>query len=197
MPTRQKKALRKVPQKRSRTRKRSTTDRLPLIEKALKKRTKADLIKIVMTLAKGNVTLSRDLERVLDVRKPVDLLIADVESAICRATDVDDRDTNHNFDYDYGAYKDVKKGFKKLIKMGSLKEVKELAIGLMKDGSYQVECSDEGLMTDDIEDCLNPVIRAVRSEGGDLASKWAFAMLGEDRVGFICEKQLKAMTRQV
>lgn len=194
MPTRRKKPLLKMPRKRSS--KRSTTDRFPLIEKALKKRTKADLVKLVVKLAKSNATLSRDLESALDVRKPVDLLISDVESAICRATDFDERDANHNFDYDYGAYEDVKKGFKELIALGSLEEVKELAIRLMKDGSYQVECSDEGMMTDDIEDCLKPVIRAVKSDGGDSASKWAFAMLLEDRVGFLCEKQLKAMAGQ-
>jgi len=152
------------------------------------------LIKIILKLAKGNFTLTRALEAELNVNKSVELLISDVESAICRATDFDDRDINHNFDYDYDAYEDVEKGFRQLIKKGCLEEVKKLAIRLMKDGSYQVECSDEGMMTEDIEACLKPVIRAVKSVGGDSASKWAFAMLGKDRVGFICEKELKRMT---
>ena len=39
----------------------------------------------------------------------------------------------------------------------------ELALSLMKSGSEQVEMSDEGLMTADIEDCLRVVIKAVKS----------------------------------
>ena len=58
----------------------------------------------------------------------------------------------------------------------------------MKDGSYQVECSDEGLMTDDISACLQPVIDAVKAAGDD-AAKWAFEMQIADRVGFICDKE--------
>jgi len=47
-----------------------------------------------------------------------------------------------------------------------------LALELMKRGSYQVEMSDEGLMTGTIEDCLSVVIEALRtcdfaSDGGD------------------------------
>ena len=61
---------------------------------------------------------------------------------------------------------------------------------LMKDGSYQVECSDEGLMTDDIRQCLKPVIQAVKAAGGIEAAKWAGAMRNADRVRFICDKEL-------
>ena len=38
----------------------------------------------------------------------------------------------------------------------------ELSLELMDRGSYQVEMSDEGLMTDDIEECLKVVIQALR-----------------------------------
>ena len=117
-------------------------------------------------------------------------------SCVCVATDFDDRDINHNFDYDYEAYQSVEKGFKALIKLGNLEAAKELALRLMKDGSYQVECSDEGMMTEDIEACLKPVIRALKRVGGDAARNWALAMLTEDRVGFICEKELKRMAGQ-
>ena len=190
MAKKRKKTLRKPP------RKRSTTDRYPLIEKALKKRTKADLIGLIMELAKSNAALSRTLETELNVQKPVDLLVADVESAICLATDFDDRDFNHNFDYDYDAYESVKKGFKKLVKLGHLEDVKRLALRLMNDGSYQVECSDEGMMTDDIEACLRPVIRAVKTTQAAEASRWASEMLLADRVGFICEHELKPLAGQ-
>ena len=40
----------------------------------------------------------------------------------------------------------------------------ELSLELMKQGSYQVEMSDEGLMTEDIEDCLNVVLKALEEE---------------------------------
>lgn len=190
MAKKHKKTLRKPP------RKRPTTDRFPLIEKALKKRTKADLVKLFVKLAKGNAELSRTLEAELDVRKPVDLLVADIESAICLATDFDDRDVNHNFDYDYDAYVDVEKGFKKLIKLGHLEVLASLALRLMKDGSRQVECSDEGMMTDDIEACLKPVIRAVKTKQAGGVSEWAIEMLMADRVGFICENELKRLAGQ-
>jgi hypothetical protein len=45
-------------------------------------------------------------------------------------------------------------------------------------------------MTDDISDCLKPVIRAVKAAGGDEAIKWASDMQIADRVGFICDKEL-------
>jgi hypothetical protein len=34
---------------------------------------------------------------------------------------------------------------------------------LMKHGSHQVEMSDEGLMTEDIEGCLNVVLEALKT----------------------------------
>jgi hypothetical protein len=43
----------------------------------------------------------------------------------------------------------------------------------MKDGGSQAECSDEGLMTDEIGQCLKPVIRAAKAAGGEKAVKWA------------------------
>ena len=38
----------------------------------------------------------------------------------------------------------------------------ELSLELMKQGSYQVEMSDEGLMTQDIEECLRVVLKALK-----------------------------------
>ena len=62
---------------------------------------------------------------------------------------------------------------KKLIELGQFEEAKSLALKLMKDGSYQVECSDEGLMTEDIQDCMRPVIQAVQSANDKEAAKWS------------------------
>ena len=74
----------------------------------------------------------------------------------------------------------------------------QLSLELMKQGSYQVEMSDEGLMTDDIQECLMPVIRALKTR--DLPSRevlaWREAMTKSDRVGFICEEQLRALHHQ-
>ena len=60
----------------------------------------------------------------------------------------------------------------------------------MKAGGYQVESSDEGLMTDEISDCLRPVILAVKAVGGDEAAKWAFEIQIADHVGFIYDNEL-------
>ena len=63
--------------------------------------------------------------------------------------------------------------------MGHLREAMALSLGLMKQGSYQVEMSDEGLMTDDIEACLRVVINALKKSHlppGDII-EWCVAMI--------------------
>jgi hypothetical protein len=173
-----------------RTRKLAKSDRFPLIDAELRKRTKADLIAMILAIAKEHAVVARELEDRLNIEKPVDLLVADVSSAIDRATDFDERMMNHNFDVDWQAYADVQKGLSLLVELGHLADAKSLALKLMKDGSYQVECSDEGLMTEEIQDCLKPVIDAVKSAGGGEAARWAKDMSIADRVGFICDKEL-------
>ncbi|MEQ8788222.1 MAG: hypothetical protein RIC55_18075 [Pirellulaceae bacterium] len=176
-----------------RPRKTAKTDRFPLIDKALRKRTKADLVAMILDVAREHAAVARELEDRLNVDKPVDLLLADVSSAIDRATDFDERMSNHNFDVDWQAYADVQKGLSLLVKQGRLAEAKTLSLKLMRDGSYQVECSDEGMMTEDIEQCLKPVIRAVKAAGGPEAGKWAAEMSEADRVKFICDKELAVL----
>lgn len=171
-------------------RKLAKSDRFPLIESELHKRTKAELIALVLVIAREHAVVARELEDRLAIEKPLDLLIADVSSAIDLATDFDERMMNHNFDVDWQAYADVQKGLALLVELNHLADAKSLALQLMKDGSYQVECSDEGLMTDEISECLQPVIRAVEAAGGDEAAKWAADMQAADRVGFICDKEL-------
>lgn len=171
-------------------RKLAKADGFPLIEKELRKRTKADLIAMILKIAKDHAVVARELEHRLNVEKPADLLVADVSASIDRATDFDERKMNNNFDVDWQAYADVQKGLSQLVKLGQLEDAKSLALKLMKDGSYQVEFSDEGLMTDDICECLKPVIQAVKAAGGDEASKWAGEMQQADRVGFICDQEL-------
>ncbi|MDB5391114.1 MAG: hypothetical protein JWM11_6760 [Planctomycetaceae bacterium] len=169
-------------------------DRFPLIENALRKRTKEELIGTIMMLAKGHAVVARELEAKLDVKLPVDLLIADVSSAIDRATDFDERFLNTNFEFDWQAYEQVKKGLSQLLTLGQLEAAKSLAIKLMQDGSRQAEYSEEGLMTEDICECLKPVIRAVKAVGGIEATKWAREMQREDRGGFICDQELAKLS---
>ena len=50
-----------------RPRKLAKTDRFPLIEKALRKRTKADLVQMILMIAKDHAVVARELESRLDV----------------------------------------------------------------------------------------------------------------------------------
>ncbi len=171
-------------------RKLAESDRFRLIEMELHKQTKADLVAAILAIAKKHAVVARELEDRLTIDKPVDLLVADVSSAIDRATEFDENMLNHNFDVDWQAYADVQKGLSLLVERGHLAKAKSLALKLMNDGSYQVECSDEGLMTDEVCQCLKPVIQAVKAAGGHEATKWASEMQQADRVGFICEREL-------
>ena len=100
-----------------------------------------------------------------------------------------------NFDYDYDAYDAVKRNYSRLIDLGHLRTVMELSLELMDQGSYQVEMSDEGMMTDDIEECLQVVIDALGQcdlPANDITA-WCAGMLKKDRVGFICDKGLQTL----
>ncbi len=122
-------------------------------------------------------------------------LVAATRQAISDATDFDDREINCNFDYDYQAYATVESNLKRLVDLGCFREAMELSLELMEQGSYQVESSDEGMMTDDIEDCLRVVVKTLKKSGlpaKELAG-WCNAMAKKDRVGFICEDELDAL----
>ena len=54
-------------------RKLAKSDRFPLIEKELCKRTKADLIAMILAIAKEHAVVARELEDRLNIEKPVDL----------------------------------------------------------------------------------------------------------------------------
>ncbi len=85
-------------------RKRKKVDRFPLIETALRKRAKAELVETIMMLAKQHTNVSRELANELNIEKPADLLKEDVGLAIAHATDFDERMINHNFNVDWQAY---------------------------------------------------------------------------------------------
>lgn len=124
-----------------------------------------------------------------------DELVAATRQAIADATDFEARDSNRNFDYDYEAYSEVKRNLARLIDSGELHQAMQLALELMKRGSYQVESSDEGMMTEDIEECLSVVITALKKSDLPAADvlTWCSAMIANDRVGFIADRQLQSL----
>ncbi len=121
--------------------------------------------------------------------------MAATRQAIADATDFDDRDINRNFDYDDDAYREVKRNLGRLIASGHLRSAMQISLELMKQGSHQVEMSDEGMMTEDIEDCLGVVLKILKK--CDLPAEeviaWCSAMLDNDRVGFIAREPLQSL----
>ena len=157
--------------------------------------TKAELVDTLVEIARADRGIMRQLESRFGVEPPPKELVAATREAIADATDFDEREINRNFDYDYEAYRVVKRNFGRLIEMGHLRAVMELSLELMSQGSCQVEMSDEGMMTDDVEACLQVVITALRKCDlpADEVIAWCAGMLQRDRVGFICDKELRAL----
>lgn len=174
---------------------RKQTEPTAALRQALTRRKKAELVEVLLELAQADRGFLRQLTARFDVAATPDELVAATRQAIADATDFDERDVNHNFDYDYEAYAEVQRNLGRLIAGGQLRPAMELALELMKQGSYQVEMSDEGLMTDDIQDCLSVVLKAVAK--CDLPSDeliaWCSAMLAKDRVGFIARESLESL----
>jgi hypothetical protein len=172
-----------------------TADVAKRLRKALTKRTKDELIDVLVELARDDRNILRQLDARFELEAQPQELVVATRQAIADATDFDEREINRNFDYDFAAYEAVKRNLGRLVVLGQLRLAMELSLELMDRGSYQVEMSDEGLMTDDIEECLKVVIQALRK--CDLPSSeliaWCRDMLKKDRVGFICEKELKAL----
>ena len=150
---------------------------------------------MLVKLARDDRNVLRQLDARFELEAPPQELAAATRQAIADATDFDERDSNRNFDYDYAAYEAVRRHLSRLVGLGELRLAMELSLELMDQGSYQVEASDEGLMTGDIEECLKVVIQALRKcdlPASELTA-WCRDMLQKDRVGFICEKELKSL----
>lgn len=165
------------------------------LRQALSRRKKAELVEVLLELAQADRGVLRQLTARFDVSAPPDKLVAVTRQAIADATDFDKRAINRNFDYDYEAYREVKRNLGRLIAAGQLRLALQLALELMKQGSYQVEMSDEGRMTEDIEECLSVVVETL--ETCDLPAAeiitWCSAMLDNDRVGFIAREPLQSL----
>ena len=121
---------------------------------------------------------------------PGEELIAATRQAIADATNFDDREINYNLDYDHRAYEEVKRNFLHLVDLGQWASLMELALELMRKGSYQVAMSDEGMMTDEIVECLHVAIQAFTK--ADLprqeVAAWCADMTFADQIGFICDR---------
>ncbi len=174
----------------------ATTDRL---KAALAKRKKSELIDVIAEFASVNRGIQRQLDSRFGVEAPPEELIAATRVAIADATDFDEREIKYNFDYDYQTYSTVKRNLGRLIESGHLRAAMELSLELMSQGSYQVEMSDEGLMTDDIAECLQVVIEAVTKTDLPAAhvTAWCAEMSRQDRVGFICDGELAILAKKV
>ena len=173
----------------------SATDAFQRLREALAKRTKDELIEALVEFAREDHKLLRRLGARFELEASAKELVAATRLAIADATDFDERDINRNFDYDYEAYDEVKRNLSRLVDLGQLRPVMELSLELMRQGSYQVEMSDEGLMTPTIEECLSVVVEALRKSDlppGDVIA-WCAEMNKKDRVGFIYERELKAL----
>ncbi len=162
---------------------------------ALTGRKKAELVDILLQLAQADRGVLRQLTARFDVAAAPAELVAATRQAIADATAFDERDINRNFDYDDEAYREVKRNLSHLVASGHLRPAMQLSLELMKHGSQQVEMSDEGMMTDDIEDCLSVVLKILRK--CDLPAEeviaWCSAMLDHDRVDFIAREPLQSL----
>ena len=165
------------------------------LRRALTRRTKAELVDMLMELAEADCGLLRQLTARVDGTMSPDDLVAATRQAIADATSFDERDMNRNFAYDSEAYDEVKRNLGRLIESGQLDQTLPLALELMKQGSEQVEMSDEGLMTEEIEDGLNVVIKALGKSDLPAAEviAWCSAMLKIDRNGFIVSEPLQSL----
>jgi len=167
----------------------SMTDLRP----ALTRRKKSELVDVLIELAQADRGVLRQLSARFDVATPPEELVTLTRQAIGDATAFDEREINRNFAYDSAAYGGVERNLGRLIGSGQLRQAMPLALELMEQGSYQVEMSDEGLMTEDIEDCLKVVLEALRKCDLPAAEVigWCSAMLESDRVGFIAREPLQ------
>lgn len=169
------------------------------LRRELTKLKKSDLIDFLSELALVDQGIRRQLMARFNFAVPPEELVVWTRQAIIKATAFDKRNINRNFDYDSDAYAEVERNLSCLIASGQLRVAMQLGLELMKSGSYQVEMSDEGLMTEDIEHCLRVMIQSLAKS--DLPASeviaWCEAMNTSDRTGFIATRLTDTLRRQV
>ncbi len=105
-----------------------TGDSVERLRKALAKRTKADLIEVLMEFGQDDNKILRRLALRFELEAPPKELVAATRQAIALATDFDEREINYNFDYDSEAYDEVKRNLGRLIGLGQLRPAMELSL---------------------------------------------------------------------
>ena len=176
-----------------------TTDTFQRLSKALSKHTKRDLLALLVELAQADHGVLRQLDARFELNTLPHELVAATRRAIAEATAFDERYANYNFHYDHAAYEELKRNLTRLIKLKQLRSAMELALELMAKGSQQVEMSDEGLMTEEIEECLLVLVKALAKcdVPSDEKLAWCVEMTKRDRVGFICDDEIQTLRNRV
>jgi hypothetical protein len=173
-------------------------DALKSLRKTLAKRSKRALIDTLVEFAAADHRILRQLDASFTLEVPPRQLVAATRQAIADATWFDKRDMNRNFDYDHAVYAVVKRNLGRLVKLGQLPAAMDLSLELMVLGSHQIEMSDEGLMTDEVEGCLQVVLTAVAKCDlpADEVAAWCAQMIADDRMGFVCDTELQSLRRR-
>lgn len=169
------------------------------LRRTLARMTPGQLADLVLELARADSAVMRQLIARFGIQTGPEELVAATRRAISDATEFDSREMNTNFDYDHRAYRTVKANFIELIRSNRLPTAMELAIELMKRGSRQIEMSDEGMMTDDVEECIAVVVQAIKKSTLSAAevAKWRRAMQAGDSVGFVADDLLDSLQAEV
>lgn len=175
--------------------KRFDSEREELLRATLRRMKKVDLVELTLRVAREGKASEWMLEHEVGLDKPVNLLVNDIEVAMEIATRVDEQQMNRNPEIDWRAYEVVQRGLLQLIEKERIEDAKALALKLMRKGSFQIECSDEGLMHEEIENCLRPVISAVHESSG--GSEWALEMLRHDGTRSICQRELTELAQAI
>ena len=108
MPKRQPKCRIPVPSRKS-------SGPVAALRQALTRRTKSELVDLLVQLAETDRGVLRQLTALFAVATTPEELVAATRLAIADATDFDEREINHNFDYDDEAYSEVKRNLGRLI----------------------------------------------------------------------------------
>ena len=85
------------------------------LRQELARRKKAELVDLLLELARADRGILRQLTARFDVGAAPEELVAATRQAIADATDFDAREINRNFDYDCEAYEEVKRNLGRLI----------------------------------------------------------------------------------
>lgn len=120
-----------------------TADPAQGLRKALARRTKGELIDVLVEFARDDRAVLRRLAAYFELQAPLEELLVMTRHAIGDATAFDERDINYNFSYDDEAYREVQHNLHRLTEMGQLRRAMELSLELMAIGDqthYDRDC---------------------------------------------------------